>query len=106
MVFMVSMVVALVEKYNKARPKQSSSPQELQEDVFPEIELQEEEIIAQPQRPSTFPKRSARKKEPMPQLSSHDKREETPRQKKRIDLRHRDEAKRAFIYSEIFNRKY
>ena len=111
LVFVVAMIIAVVSQSAKNKKKSTtSSPEDVLEDVFPDIEVtQAPEVISpQPIRPKkAASKRTSRQAKPAaltvdsstPPTSS-----EKPVQKVRISTR--EEARRAFIHSEIFNRKY
>lgn len=112
-VFVFIMVAAAVQQTvkEKQKPKKALSPQEVPEEMFPEI-LQEEPMpeaspvveppVVKKKKPFTSgrPVETSRKKTPPPVQKT-----ERPGGKK-IHLNTREEARRAFIYSEIFNRKY
>ena len=102
------MVIAVVGQNAKNKKKPTTaSPQEVLEDVFPEIESQEEEkVMPQAQPVAPVIKKASIRKHPIPQPQAPAQRKEISKPKKKIDLSHQAEAKRAFIYSEIFNRKY
>lgn len=107
-VFVFIMVAAAVQQTvkEKQKPKKALSPQEVPEEMFPEI-LQEEPTpeassVVKKKKPFTSGRtvETSRKKTPPPAQKT-----ECPAGKK-IRLNTREEARRAFIYSEIFNRKY
>ena len=112
LIFVGAMVIAVVGQSAKNKKKPDTpSPEEVLEDLFPEIEVQEKPVetpASQPLRPKvksctqTFQhaKPVIRKTEPSDPLPVSAK----PKQKVRISTR--QEARRAFIHSEIFNRKY
>ena len=109
LIFVGAMVIAVVGQNakNKKKPK-TTSPQEVLEDMFPEIEVDQETPIAEPQ-PAPRPKPVCKRKPRMVSISPEPP--QTPvsqpaKEKEKISLNNRKEAKRAFIYSEIFNRKY
>lgn len=106
--FVGAMVIAVVGQNAKNKKKPTTaSPQEVLEDVFPKIESQEEEkVMPQAQPVAPVIKKASIRKHPIPQPQAPAQRKEISKPKKKIDLSHQAEAKRAFIYSEIFNRKY
>lgn len=108
LIFVGAMVIAVVGQNAKNKKKPTTaSPQEVLEDMFPEIENQEEEkVMPQAQPVVPIRKKSSVKKQSIPQPQAPAQRREISKPKKKIDLSHQAEAKRAFIYSEIFNRKY
>lgn len=110
LIFVGAMVIAVVGQNVKAKKNPKTvSPQEVLEDMFPEIEdNQETQTMDSPtvEKPTpisrkTFVKTKIPNKSPQPA-----KVQPTLPKKSKIHLNNREEAKRAFIYSEIFNRKY
>ena len=108
LIFVGAMFIMIVQQSikEKKKPKTSPFPEgEILEEVFPDLANNEE--IPQPQ-PSK--KSSPKKKRPQPSAKPFKPVSETPApsspSKGKIRLSSREEAKRAFIYSEIFNRKY
>ena len=108
LIFVGAMVIAVIGQNAKNKKKpMTASPKEVLEDMFPEITLQEEENAMPPTRqPVPERKRTSVKKQPIPPPAAPERRKETSKQEKKISLSQKSEAKRAFIYSEIFNRKY
>ena len=108
LIFVGAMVIAVIGQNAKNKKKpMTASPQEVLEDMFPEITLQEEENTMPPTRqPIPERKRTSVKKQPIPPPAAPERRKETSKQEKKISLSQKSEARRAFIYSEIFNRKY
>ena len=109
LIFVGAMVIAVVGQNakNKKKPK-TTSPQEVLEDMFPEIEVDQEAPIAEPQ-PTSKPKPFFKRKPHMASISPEPIQttvSQPPKEKEKISLNNRKEARRAFIYSEIFNRKY
>lgn len=110
LVFAGAMIASVViqSAKNKKKPK-TVTPQEVLEDMFPDLQEFQEEVSAEaePVRPVVVPpkrkpfKVKAKPEPPRPAVSAPD----SPKSDK-IRLNSRKEAKRAFIYSEIFNRKY
>ena len=110
LVFAGAMIVSVViqSAKNKKKPK-TVSPQEVLEDMFPDLkEFQEEASVeAEPVQPVVVPPKrkpfkAKAKPEPPEQAVSAPASPKTDK----IRLNSRQEARRAFIYSEIFNRKY
>ena len=106
------MVIAVVGQSakNKKKPVMPSSGEVL-EDIFPDIEAAQEPTdmpSPQPIRPKVkTPKRTFHQTKPNPRTapaSTPPPASQKPTQKVRISTR--EEARRAFIHSEIFNRKY
>ena len=108
LIFVGAMVIAVIGQNAKNKKKpMTASPKEVLEDMFPEITLQEEENTMPPTRqPVPERKRTSVKKQPIPPPAAPERRKETSKQEKKISLSQKSEARRAFIYSEIFNRKY
>lgn len=101
-VFIAIMVAAVVQQNAKSKHKPSTaSPAEILEDLFPELE-QEQETTVEPPTVTKRPVVRTRKSAPAPEAKAAS----SDGQDKKIRLTDREEAKRAFIYSEIFNRKY
>ena len=111
LIFVGAMIIAVVGQNAKNKKKpQTASPQEVLEDMFPDIETDQETPIAEPQ-PAPQPKPVFKRKPRM--ASTPPQPPQTPvsqptkeKEKQKISLSNRKEARRAFIYSEIFNRKY
>lgn len=109
-IFIVIIAVAIVQQISKAgKEKKKPSPKEVLADMFPEIE-QEEIREKQPVPPapvvrtSHHPRKQNQQMAQKPAASAlkeNKKQDQTP-----IKLKTKEEARRAFIYSEIFNRKY
>ena len=112
LIFVGAMVIAVVGQSAKNKKKPDTpSPEEVLEDLFPEIEVQEKPVETpspEPLRPEvksykrTFQhaKPVIRKTEPSEPLPASTK------SKQKVRISTRQEARRAFIHSEIFNRKY
>ena len=112
LIFVGAMVIAVVGQIakNKKKPAMPSSG-EILEDIFPDIEAAQEPTDVpspQPLRPKKkVSKRNYRETKPAPMpdaVSTPTPASPKPTQKVRISTR--EEARRAFIHSEIFNRKY
>ena len=110
LVFAGAMIASVVIQgaKNKKKPK-TVSPQEVLEDMFPDLEEFQEvpkaetetvkkTVVSSRKKPS----KAKSKPEPVVQVAPP-----SDNQKKdNLRLNTRKEARRAFIYSEIFNRKY
>ena len=109
LIFVGAMAIAVVGQNAKNKKKsKTTSPQEVLEDMFPEIEVDQEAPIAEPQ-PTSKPKPVFKRKPHMASISPEPIQttvSQPPKEKEKISLNNRKEARRAFIYSEIFNRKY
>ncbi len=113
LIFVGAMVIAAVvgqSAKNKKKPVMPSSGEVL-EDIFPDIEATQEPMDMPsplPLRPKIkAPKQAYRQAKPKPSIvppSTLPPASPKPTQKVRISTR--EEARRAFIHSEIFNRKY
>ena len=110
LIFIVIIVVAIVQQISKAgKEKRTPSPKEVLADMFPEIEQEsmEEKVSVSPapavRKPqsSRMQNQSIIRKAVAPPLAENKRENRTP-----IKLSTKEEARRAFIYSEIFNRKY
>ena len=110
LIFIVIIVVAIVQQISKAgKEKKTPSPKEVLADMFPEIdhESMEEKVSVSPapavRKPqsSRMQNQSIIRKAVAPPLAENKRENRTP-----IKLSTKEEARRAFIYSEIFNRKY
>lgn len=111
LIFVGAMVIAVVGQNAKNKKKPATaSPQEVLEDMFPEIKDIQETSVVEPQptpNPAPAFKKTIRKNPTKPQGPPQKMVQSPPaKQEKKIRLNNREEAKRAFIYSEIFNRKY
>ena len=109
LIFVGAMVIAVVGQNAKNKKKtKTTSPQEVLEDMFPEIEVDQEAPIAEPQ-PTSKPKPVFKRKPHMASISPEPIQttfSQPPKEKEKISLNNRKEARRAFIYSEILKRKY
>ena len=109
LIFVGAMVIAVVGQNAKNKKKPTTtSPQEVLEDMFPDIEVNQEALIAE-QEPTPQPKPVFKRKPRMASTPPQPPQTIVPqptKEKQKISLSNRSEAKRAFIYSEIFNRKY
>lgn len=108
LIFVVAMVIAVIGQNAKSKKKtMPASPKEVLEDIFPEIEYQEEEKVVPRTPQPASPRRQIPKKTPpafVPNPSVPCKK--PPKPNKKITLNSREKARQAFIYSEIFHRKY
>lgn len=111
----VIIVVAVVQKQNKGKKNAENhipSPKEILGDMFPEIddyETSAEHEYASTAKPTVSFKRAERKKQAqhISTEKNYTPTESVPqKQKSKISISSRQEARRAFIYSEIFRRKY
>ena len=110
LIFVGAIAIAVVGQNAKNKKKsKTTSPQEVLEDMFPEIEVDQETPIAEPQ-PAPRPKPVFKRKPRMAPIISPEPPQTTvsqpPKEKEKISLNNQKEARRAFIYSEILNRKY
>ena len=111
LIFVGAMVIAVVGQNAKNKKKpQTASPQEVLEDMFPDIEVDQEAPIAE-QKPTPKPQPVFKRKPRMASTPPQPPQTTVPQpakenEKQKISLSNRKEARRAFIYSEIFNRKY
>ena len=113
LVFVIAMVIAVVSQSAKNKKKSTtSSPEDVLEDVFPDIEVTKDstEVISpQPIRPKkAASKRTSRQAKPAPRTVVDSSNPLPPSGKpvQKVRISTREEARRAFIHSEIFNRKY
>ena len=109
-IFIVIIVVAIVQQISKAgKEKKTPSPKEVLTDMFPEIgeESIGEKLPVSPTRKVRKPQAPRMQHQPVIKQPPVSPREETKKEKQTpIKLSTKEEARRAFIYSEIFNRKY
>lgn len=109
-IFIIIIFMAIVQQISKAnKEKRAPSPQEVLEDMFPETEQEnmKEELSGPPTRITRKPhshRMQHRPVESTPTVSL--RKEKRPKKQDSIKLSTKNEARRAFIYSEIFNRKY
>ena len=110
LIFIVIIVVAIVQQISKAgKEKKTPSPKEVLTDMFPEIgeENIREELPVSPTRKVRKPQTHRMQHQPVVKQTPASPREEAKKEKRTpIKLSTKEEARRAFIYSEIFNRKY
>ena len=109
-IFIVIIVVAIVQQISKAgKEKKTPSPKKVLADIFPEIEQENirEELPVSPTRKVRKPQTHRMQHQPVVKQTPASPREEAKKEKRTpIKLSTKEEARRAFIYSEIFNRKY
>lgn len=114
LVFVAFAVLSFLPALNKGKKDSDSQPQPQPQPFLSEKELEEvfptwveDEVPAQPSPQMIKEKREMNRQvlseENSEKVSSKEKPAEVD---KKIRLNSRSEAKRAFIYSEIFNRKY
>lgn len=113
LIFVVIIAIAIVQQITKAKKETATpSPHEVLTDMFPTIEEIEGEgqtvsprpVKSKPQ-PAYKKKKETFKSTPIVAMDSKNK-DKPSDENTRIKLSIREEARRAFIYSEIFNRKY
>ena len=109
-IFIIIIVAAIVQQISKTgKEKKTPSPKKVLADMFPEIEQEsmEEKVSVSPAptvrkpQPSRMQNQSIIRKAVAPPLAENKRENRTP-----IKQSTKEEARRAFIYSEIFNRKY
>ena len=118
LVFAGIMIFTAIVKSLKADKKQeTSSPKEVLKDLFPDVMENPEEVEAVPVIPTPHPEpvtqqtKVTKEVHPISSVSpiisvSTLKKEKDIEIDKDIRIRSKQDARRAFIYSEIFNRKY
>jgi len=109
-IFIIIIVAAIVQQISKTgKEKKTPSPKKVLADMFPEIEQENigedlpvspAQTVRKPQTPR-MQNQSIIRKAVAPPLAENKRENRTP-----IKLSTKEEARRAFIYSEIFNRKY
>lgn len=103
--FVIAIVwVCIANSQKKANAE--TLPQSPVEDTFPQIEILEP--VVQPEKSAMKRPKNAINRHKVPSVPKSVKAEEPARQKQRqrISMKTKSDAKRAFLYSEIFNRKY
>lgn len=106
-IFIIIIAVAIAQQISKAYKKEkAASPKEVLADMFPPLEVEEKPVSPAPMIHK--PKATRKPNQPIapskPNISTQTKDKKTTSAS--IKLNTREEARRAFIYSEIFNRKY
>lgn len=106
--------IAIVSRItnNKEKPA-TPSPEEVLEDAFPDIEIEQEKSVYTALSPEVIvqevvvPKQTFTPVKPTPCPIITDTTSPAPQKSiRKIRINTRKEARRAFIHSEIFNRKY
>ena len=110
-IFIIIIVAAIVQQISKTgKEKKTPSPKKVLADIFPEIEQEniEEDLSCFFQFQQSAHLRPPRMQhQPMVKKPTDSPRKENKREDRTpIRLSTKEEARRAFIYSEIFNRKY
>ena len=114
LIFVAFAAFGVISQVRKDKKEESTtSPQEVLEDMFPELEQETGMPMVEPilQQPEARKKKKAPKKEKFPIIEKvstppQSSKPITQTDDKKIRLSSKEEARRAFIYSEIFNRKY
>lgn len=105
-IFIVIIAVAIMQQISKASKKEKvTSPREVLADMFPDVEGEEQILSPAPVKHKSSRKQNqpaAAPKQAVPPRAEHTKQSNTAP----VKLSTKEEARRAFIYSEIFNRKY
>lgn len=107
-IFIIIIAVAIAQQISKAYKKEKvASPKEVLADMFPPLEVEEEPASPAPmiRRPKVPHKQNQALASSKPNISTQAKDKKT-NSAASIKLNTKEEARRAFIYSEIFNRKY
>lgn len=111
LIFVGAMIISLFIENGKSKKKsKNTSPKEVLHDMFPEIEKSQEEKQSDSKvetAPVSIPQNNHLKTKKTSQVNRfYTSSTTTKKKEKRISINSKEEAKRAFIYSEIFNRKY
>lgn len=109
LIFVAAMVIAVVGKSSKSKKQTATpSPEDVLKEAFPDTEyLQPEEKASQPQPIRPIKAKRTSLKVRTPRVEPQQAPLVVPqKQTDKIKLSTRAEARKAFIYSEIFNRKY
>ena len=104
-IFIIIIVAAIVQQISKTgKEKKTPSPKKVLADIFPEIE---EDLPVSSVQTVRTPQTPRMQHQPMVKKPTDSPRKENKRED-RTPIRRstKEEARRAFIYSEIFNRKY
>lgn len=109
LIFVGAMIFSVVIQTTKKKKQETTSPQEVLEDVFPDLtELQE--VVPTDAQPVRKPVSPSPRKPFKTKIKSEANKPATPsalpKKQSKVHLNSKEEARRAFIYSEIFNRKY
>ena len=106
LIFVGAMVIMVVQQNAKAKKKPQKAspvPEDVLEEVFPKLKMEN----PAPERPLKKEAKPRPKRQSAPKETVAPPPPSRPAQaSSRIKLSTREEAKRAFIHSEIFNRKY
>ena len=109
-IFIIIIVAAIVQQISKTgKEKKTPSPKKGLADIFPEIEQEniEEDLPVSSVQTVRTPQTPRMQHQPMVKKPTDSPRKENKREDRTpIRLSTKEEARRAFIYSEIFNRKY
>lgn len=109
LIFAGAMIFSVIVQSAKKKKQEKPSPQEVLEEVFPELEEFPKDMPTgeQPiQKPVSPPKRKPFKPQIKPEPIKPVMPSTPAKKQSKVRLNNREEARRAFIYSEIFNRKY
>ena len=112
LIFVGAMIIAVIGQSTKSKKKSADpSPEEVLKDMFPEIEVEQEPAevpLYQPvQQEIIKPKRTPHPTKQVARPVPANTRPQTPSEPvRKVRISTRQEARRAFIHSEIFNRKY
>ncbi len=106
LIFVGAMVITVVGQNarNKKKPT-AASPQEVMEEAFPDIDIPGMERAPGPTSVKPALRRTPPKLHTLTEESPKEPKAPVSKQTGKIRLNTRSEARRAFIYSEIFNRK-
>lgn len=103
LIFVAIVAVAIMKQLAKAKKEAEARSQSIPVPV--EVEIEEEPMTA-PIPVTRKPQRSTSQKKQQVTVTHVASKPELPQNQTKIKLSTREEARRAFIYSEIFNRKY
>ena len=106
--------IAIISRItNKKEKTETSSPEEVLKEAFPNIEMEQEEPMEKPSAQPVYqeivvPLQTFKQTKPTSsQMNLSDTSSPTPKKsEQKIRINTRKEARKAFVYSEIFNRKY
>ena len=101
-------IVIVTYKVMTQKPKAEKAARPKPVFDFPELSMEEDEAPAEEEqhRPRKEPVRYTQQMQRQKPASSVPPKAAHPAEKEKISLRTRNEARKAFIYSEIFKRKY
>lgn len=103
LIFVAIVAVAIMKQLAKAKKEAEARSQSIPTPV--EVEIEEQPMIS-PAPVTRKPQRPASQKNQKATVTQVASKSELPQSQTKIKLSTREEARRAFIYSEIFNRKY